>query len=136
MIEEKIVSKDELIKRIKWFSDSVNYYFFDVFHLYEFELTIDSHASKDIRGCCFWCDIQDGAGMMSICYSTDWIQSEKRVAPLRCTKSPPASREAILSELQELSLSRFISEKDIPNAAHRVIRRMENIIFPMVKRNK
>ena len=136
MIEEKIVSKDELIKRIKWFSDSVNYYFFDVFHLYEFELTIDSHASKDIRGCCFWCDIQDGAGMMSICYSTDWIQSEKTTYEEIEKVAFHETWEAILSELQELSLSRFIFEKDIPNAAHRVIRRMENIIFPMVKRNK
>jgi hypothetical protein len=127
------ITKQEYIKRVKFFKKCVNYYFFEIFHLYEFQLTISSDESTEIRAGCYWSDINDGAGIINIYYSIPWIMSKETTYDEINKVAFHETWEAILSELQELIIERFISKKDIANAVHRVIRRMENIVFPLIK---
>ena len=133
MNTENEISQEELDKRIKYFKTRLKYYFFDIFHLYDFELTIDSQEKSDARASTYWYDIDEGAGIISIYYDIDWISYKKTTYDEIEKVAFHETWEAILSELQELAKKRFISKKDIPNATHRVIRRMENIIYPLLK---
>lgn len=133
--EENNISKEELDKRIDFFKNKVKYYFFDVFHLYDFDLTIDSQKNYEVCASCYWHNINDGAGMISMYYSIHWISNEETTYEEIEKTAFHETWEAILSELSELSTERFISKKDLPNAVHRVIRRMENIIYPLLKKS-
>jgi hypothetical protein len=119
--------------KIKYFEDRVNHYFFEVFKMYDFELTIHDQKKFGTRASTYWHPIEDGAGMITICYSNYWIESKNTNKHDIDIVAFHEVWEAILSELQELVKRRYISEKDLPNAVHRVIRRMENIMFPLVK---
>lgn len=118
---------------IKYFKNRVNYYFFDVFHLYEFELNIEPQLKGDVRASCYWHEIYEGAGIITFCYSKDWIQYEDTSLEDIDKTAFHEVLEALLSEVNELMARRFISKKDIPNAIHRIIRRMENVVYPIIK---
>ena len=116
---------------VKYFTSRVNHYFFDVFKMHDYELTISEQNKGGTRASTYWHDLESGAGMITIAYSKYFISTtDKKEIDI---VSFHEVWEAILSELQELAERRFISKKDISAATHRVIRRMENIIFPMIK---
>jgi len=119
-----------------YFIERTKYYFFDIFKLYDYELSIEKDFDNDVRASTLYHNIADGTGMISIFYSTHWINSKKTFKEEIDVIAFHEVMEAILWELQSLSESRFIMPKDIPNAVHRVIRRFENIIHPLIINNK
>lgn len=121
------------INKVKYFKERVNYYFFGVFKLVDFNLSIYEQIEAGVMASTYWHPIESGSGMISICYSKDWIESRELNKESIDIVAFHEVLEALLSEMQELAISRFISKKDIPNAVHRVIRRMENIVYPLVK---
>jgi hypothetical protein len=128
-----MTSKD---KKIKYFKNRVNYYFFDIFHLQFFELNIEEQVDPDVRASTFWHNIDEGSNMINICYSIDWIENKNLTYTEIDKVAFHEVCEALLSEVQQLMTYRFISKKDIPNAIHRIIRILENTIFEKIKDKK
>jgi hypothetical protein len=126
------MTKTEKTKRINYFKNRVNYYFYDVFKLVDFQLIIKEQENDCSRVSTYWHPIDTGAGQILICYSKHWIESTGLTRKEIDMSAFHETWEAILWEMQDLMRQRFISEKDIPNATHRVIRRMENVIHPLV----
>lgn len=120
-------------QKIKLFKKRVNYFFFDIFKLYDYNLEIIAQKNIDARATTYWHHIEEGSGLITIAYSESWLfykdTDEKEIDIVAFHEV----WEAILWELQSIAASRFIEERSIPNAAHRVIRRMENIIYPLVR---
>lgn len=130
MCEE--IEKNEI--NIEYFKERVNHYFFNVFHLYDFELEIvEEEGDESYRARTYWYPVEDGAGSITIAYAKEWI-NEKDLKLDEIDKIAfHEVVEALLSELNQLIRSRFVSRKDIPNAIHRVVRRLENTIFNYIK---
>lgn len=108
-------------QRIDYFKKRVKYYFYDFFKMVDYDLSIKKQIKNGARSSTYWHSMEDGSGMILICYSVSWMKSKinkKEIDKVAFHET----WEAILWELQELCKSRFISEKDIPNAVHRVIK--------------
>lgn len=131
MTEEKVIQKN-----IDYFIKRVEYYFYKIFHLYDYELEITVQDKVGARATSYWHRIEDGSGMITISYTEEWINDETLEFEEIDKIAFHEVSECLLSELQQLINARFISEKDIPNAVHRVIRRLENSVFLLVKDNK
>lgn len=118
---------------IDYFIERVNHYFFDVFHMYEFELEICCDDNSSAKSTTLWYPIEEGAGQITIAYANEWLNDEDTTLEEIDKTAFHEVCEALLWELQALCHGRFIMEKDIPNAVHRVIRRLENTIFNSIK---
>ena len=135
MSKEDKMSKEEKRygRNVDYFKKRVKYYFFEVFHMYDYELDLTEQNSDFAKATTYWYPIEDGQGKIEICYTKTWLNDiDTKLDEIDKTAFHEVC-ETILSELQQISRARFITEKDIPNAVHRVIRRFENIIFPMFK---
>jgi len=122
-------------KLIEYFEKRVRFYFFEIFKLYDFELTIGSQSKRSARTSAYWHDLDEGSGMIAIFYSENWIKEKPSREEIdKCAFHEVC--ESLLSELQELISERYINKKDLPNAVHRVIRRLENSIFDVYKDKK
>lgn len=120
-------------QKIKLFENKVRYFFFDIFKLYDYELSIISQTNISARASTYWHSIEEGAGIITIAYSNNWLfdkDTDKKEISLVAFHEVC---EAILWELNSLASSRFVEEREIPNAVHRIIRRMENIVYPLIK---
>ena len=120
--------------KIEYFKQRVNHYFFEVFKMVEFFLEISEGTGlQDNRARTYWHDIETGSGMIQIEYQKEWIGDNSTTIEEIDKVAFHEVCEAMLWELDELIYSRFIQKKDIPNAKHRVIRRLENVFFPFIK---
>jgi hypothetical protein len=117
---------------VNYFKERVNYYFFDFFKMYEYELTISSQDKFASRASTYWHSFDEGAQMITICYTEDWI-SEKDITKKEIDKVAfHEVCEAFLSELNQLIQERFITEDNVNRSIHKVIRKLENILFPLI----
>lgn len=105
--------------------------FIDFFHLNDFDITIDSYETDDAQACCSFYPLEDGAQSLGIYYVKKIILEADEREIRRIAFHEVC--EGLLSELQQLSRSRFILEREIAAATHRVIRRMESCILPRIK---
>jgi len=123
-------------QKIEYFKERVKYYFFDFFHLYELELQIEPQEELGTKATTYWHHIDDGACQITICYTNeDWIQRDDLTKEEIDRTAFHEVCESLLYELRELITRRFISEREVPNAVHRVIRRLENTVFERIKDN-
>lgn len=120
-------------RRIKLFEHNVHHFFFDVFKLYDYELSIISQVNIGARATTYWHSIEEGAGMITIAYSENWLFDEDTDKKEISLVAFHEVCEALLWEINSLATSRFIEKREIPNAIHRIIRRMENIVYPLIK---
>jgi hypothetical protein len=118
--------------KIKYFEKRVKYYFYDFFKLYELSLHICPQEKIGVRASSYWHELKDGAGLITICYTKAWLDCKDTTKAEIDEVAFHEVCESMLWELQELCKSRFICEKDIPNAVHRVIRRLENVVYPNI----
>lgn len=128
--------KNRIERNINYFKERVRYYFFKVFHMYEYELELSEGNDEDIRACMRYHPIECGTGIIEISYSKSWVKGKKLSLNEIDKVAFHEVCEAILCELQQLISARFITEKDIPNAVHRVIRRLENVVYPRFNRKE
>jgi hypothetical protein len=121
------VSESETTKRENFFKHSVEYYF-KKYGLDDYELTIDVTTDDDVRGCCWWSKNRSDK-QITIEYNFNWIR-EKNTTYNEIEKVAfHETWEALLSELNECALGRFVTETEIQSAVHTIIRKMENIYF-------
>ena len=128
------MNKKQITRNIKLFEKSVNYYFFDVFKLYDYELTILDQINQNVRASCEWHFREHEQCQISIFYSQQWIEDENLKEDEIKLVALHEVCEALLSELQDICEKRYIKPMDITGATHRVIRRMENLIFPLINK--
>ena len=128
--------KDHLKINAEYFKDRVNYYFFDVFRLFEYELEIDEQEDDDARSSIYWHKMKVGAQMVTICYTRNWLCNLETTKKEIDKVAFHEVCEALLSELGEMAHERYISEREITASTHRIIRRLENIILPLVKNKR
>ena len=122
-------------EKIKFFDKCVRHYFFNVFHLHRYELFIsqDKNDHDLAMATTYWNSIESGDSNVSICYDRKWIEQKDLTKKVIDEVAFHEVCEALLMELSQLIICRFIAEKDIPNAVHRVIRTLENTIYHKVK---
>ena len=128
------LSNDE---KAELFAKQVNHYFFDVFKMYDYELTVDTNSNEDVRAYTLQHDYTNGANMYTISVSTYWLAE--------CDNSEELIKaafhevvEALLGELGAMIIHYSGTSYDKPvinlNAAiHRVVRRLEAVVLPNVE---
>jgi len=119
-------------KLVDYFTKRVKYYFFEVFKLYDYELSIESQTKIDARASAYWYGIGAGAQIANICYSVEWLKNNPSKKEIDIVAFHECA-EVLLSELQELVRVDHIKKGDLAAAAHRVIRRLENGVFEKFK---
>lgn len=115
-------------KRVELFKKCVRRYI-EIFGLRDYEVFIDEQLNSNVRASCSWHDMNDGAQQLSIFYSKQWIEDEKRNNKEIDKVAFHEVCEGLLSEINNLCYERFIQEREVRTAIHRIIRRLENMYF-------
>jgi len=114
---------------INYFIQQVNYYFFDVFKLYQYDLSLESTNEKvDYLAATSYDLLEDGTKSITIMYSLSWLKEETSKEKIQKVAFHEVM-EALLSELVQVAESRYIMESMVPNAIHSIIRTLENTVF-------
>jgi len=119
-------------KLVDYFTKRVKYYFFEVFKLYDYELSIGPQTKIDVRASAYWHEIEVGAQMANICYSVEWLKDNPSKKEIDIVAFHECA-EVLLSELQGLVNANHIKKGDLAAAVHRVVRRLENVVFEKFK---
>ena len=123
-------------KKIKLFTKYVNHYFHDIFKLTDYELLIHEQDKISARASTYSHPIEDGANMVTICYSIDWID-KKDLEEIEIEKVAfHEVCETLLLKMCELAKCRYIMEREITETTHYIIRKLENIFFENGKKLK
>lgn len=122
--------------RKKLFYKHVRYYFFDVFKLYDYELYFEVISNKDVRARMLQHEYKCGSCMVTISVSKQWLKECESHNELKKVAFHEVF-ETMLGELGNMVMhySGHTRDEPTPNlnaATHRVIRRMENIVFPLI----
>lgn len=134
-------SKKKTEKRIKRFRKSVKKYI-DFFGLYEYRLHLMPQAKASARASCYWHNIEeapDGSGMtITICYSESWINNPNLDNKDIDQTAFHEVLELLLHKLRDYAQQHrvFISDREIDDEIHRIIRRFENKILPLINKCK
>lgn len=126
---KKLIIKED---RIKYFKYRVKYYF-EFFQLGDFELTFTETKDDDVRGEAWWHDFNTSSNVVTVCYNKKWINKKQTTREEIDKVAFHETIEILLSELQAVARERFIVDRDIVSATHRIIRRLENSVFKLIK---
>jgi hypothetical protein len=131
------MKETEIKKRIKYFEDRVRYYFFEVFKMYEYSLNVSydkddndnygytTYHPEKIGSCQFWI------------HSTQLLVDNTEMSLADIDKvAYHEVVEAMLAELKIYAYARYTTEAQIMRANHKIIERMTNIHYPLVKEAK
>jgi hypothetical protein len=127
------MKETEIKKRIKYFEDRVRYYFFEVFKMYEYDLTINKDTDKtEALAYTSYHPSSEGASQISIYYCDLLImKSENNYSDIDKTAYHEVL-ESLLSELKMLAVARYVTEPELMRANHRIIERLTNIHYPTI----
>lgn len=118
--------------KTKLFKKQVEHYFFKIFKLYEYQLEIrEGDEEEDSRAWSMWWNIEKGAQQAIIEYNPAWLK-EADDEQIALTAFHEVI-EILLSRFEELCKKRDVSDWQIVEEKHRIIRRFENIVYPMLK---
>jgi len=111
--------------------------FIDFFGLHEWQIYFGEHEDSSARSMCFTSGITDnvyGDGMMTeLSYNKDWLNSAGKNEISVCAFHE--IMELLLSKLRDYSTndSFIVSQREVDDEVHRIIRRFENKIHPLIK---
>lgn len=121
--------KISLREKRRYFTERVNYWFYDFFKMYDYELYVDDQGLEEERAATSW---GTGEGLqLTISYNPKWLSETDSLVDMDKTAFHEAA-EGLLWELSALA-DNGGDHLDglVQMTVHRVIRRMENIVFPM-----
>ena len=122
-------------QKIKYFVSECQR-FIDFFGLYEWQIYFDQHEDDTARAMCSTIGITDnesGNGLTTcLSYSMAWIIEAKKDEISICAFHEVM--ELMLSQLRDFAVNSefIITQREIDDEVHRVIRRFENKIYPLI----
>ena len=125
-------------KNIKHFKKSVNEAI-EFFGLYSYSFTIMEQMKPEARASNYYHSISDdpdsSARLFTICYSLHWINDEDTTLDEIRNTAFHEVFETMFYRLRDYSLANklTISEREVDDQIHKIIRTFENKILPLIK---
>lgn len=122
-------------QKIKYFISECKR-FIDFFGLHDWQIYYEPHDDEGARAMCTT-DMMtgDGCGMIArISWSPDWIKDKETDKYELSVCAFHEVIELMFSFIRDYAMNRniYISHREVDNEIHRIIRRFENKVFPLV----
>ena len=119
----------------KYFIDAVNF-FIDFFGLHDYEIDISARETED--DACAYCEgynlsLVDSPRRYSIFYNPRWVESAEKTEIQRSAFHEILELQIYYLRQLASNASIIIADREIDNECHRIIKRLENKIFPKIK---
>ena len=127
------ISDKEYNRRVKLFQDSIKKYI-DYFGLIDYELFFDEQHNIENQASVYWRS-NSGDQNVTVTHTVEWLKNSetKDNEIIKCAFHEVM--EILLSHLSDFGTDRErnITEREIITEVHRIIRVMENKVFPLIK---